>query len=107
MPTTTLNTTNLAPEFTARTSALGRQPKVLAVKDSALEATARTVLATGVVGAMTVVVDAALAASEWVLRLRPDVEGPNSAATRAVLAKAADHRRHSFLPPGTPFPYGG
>lgn len=107
MPTTAINAGNVTTEFGVRTAALGRQPKQLAVKDSTLEAAARGVIATGVVGAVEVLVDAALNASEWVFRLRPDVPGPLSAAHRAELAKRADPRRHSWLPPGTPFPYGG
>lgn len=107
MPTTAINAANVGAEFTARTAVLGRQPKQLAVKDTTLEAAARGVVASGVVGAVQIVVDAALLASEWVFRLRPDVPGPDSAAARAENARRADNRRHSWLPPGTAFPYGG
>lgn len=82
----------------------GRRAKVIACKDTTVEASVRAVILSGAVGFLSTVIDAALAASGWEGR---DSAKARSAESMAVDAKSVDRRRFSFLPPGTPFPYGG
>lgn len=105
--TDALNTANVLNEVTVYAGANGgRRPKVLAVKDATVEATARALILGGTVGNFATVVDSTLAASGWEGR---DSVKPRPAAAMLQDAQAAERRRHPFAASGAGavHPYGG
>ena len=106
--TDTLNAANVANEigvvFPGANS--GRRAFLLAVKDSTLEATARTLIASGVVGHLDVVVDATLATNAWEGRNRSVPRTPEQ-MTNDARAVDTNRYRHTAVGAGTPHPYGG
>jgi hypothetical protein len=84
----------------------GKTPGAVAVKDSTLAQTMKTVLNTGVVGHLDIVIDAALAASGWEAR---DRVLARTAAAMLADARTAEPRRRPFAASGAGavHPYGG
>lgn len=106
--TDTINNANVANEvqvvFPGANS--GRTPGAVAVKDGTLLTTMKSVLNTGVVGHLDIVIDAALATNGWEAR---DRVLARTAAAMADDAKSAERRRRPFAASGAGavHPYGG
>jgi hypothetical protein len=106
--TDTLNAANLANEVGTvfPTANTGHRPGLLAVKDAGVEASARAVIATGVVGHLDVVVDGSLASGGWEARDRVKARTPEQMLNDAR-AGNTDRYAMTSLGAGTPSPYGG